>query len=141
MLFRPAPRDRDAAESMFRLKRWFGSGAAGIIGGAVGLLWFGSVLGALVLVPLSVVLAYLVSGVVVEAAGRAAAVIHAPSGKSTPPARGWSREEALVLQDRVAEAAALYEEATFEDPTHERNPSRHSMSPCLPVDMSGLTTT
>jgi hypothetical protein len=34
MLFRPAPRDRDAAESMFRLKRWFGSGAAGIIGGA-----------------------------------------------------------------------------------------------------------
>jgi hypothetical protein len=30
--------------------------------------------------------------------------------------RGWSQEEALVLQRRPGEAAALYEAATFDDP-------------------------
>ena len=110
-----APRTRDAAESMFRLKRLLWSLSAGIAGAMVG-VYFRSALLGLILAPICVALSYVISGVLVEGAARGMQVFYAPSGSSTPASRGWSREEALVLQDRAAEAATLYEAATFDDP-------------------------
>lgn len=70
----------------------------------------------LVLGPAMAWAVYALSGRLIEVAGRGAEFIYAPSGKSTPMPRGWSREEALVMKNRFTEAAALYEAATFDDP-------------------------
>lgn len=110
-----APRTRDAAESAFRLKRLMWSLPAGIVGAMVG-VYFRSLLVGLLLAPVCVALVYLLSGLVMEGAARGMQVFYAPSGKSTPAARGWSHEESLVLRNRAADAAQLYEAATFDDP-------------------------
>lgn len=110
-----APKDTDSAESAFRLQRLAWSVVGGTLAAAAGALIAGPLV-AVLLFPVGVGVIYLVTGLVMHTAARGMSILYAPSGKSTPPPRGWSREEALVLQQRPGEAAALYEAATFDDP-------------------------
>lgn len=106
---------RHAGEEALKFKRLVWSIAGGIIGAMVG-VYFRNKLLTVVLFPVGVAFCYLLSGYLLEIAARGMEVFYAPSGKSTPARHGWSREEALVLKQRPAEAAALYEAATFDDP-------------------------
>ena len=89
----------------------------GVSGGFLGLLagvflghpFLGGVLGAL--------LGGLGPFLVTEKLGDAAHVVYAPSGRTTPPDRDYSRAEALAARGHYDDAVALYQEAIDEIPS------------------------
>ena len=54
---------------------------------------------------------------IVHVAGRAAGVLYAPSGKSTPRKKGHSLAESFVVRGMYEEAFAAFEDAINDDPT------------------------
>ncbi len=109
-------RDSDSAELAFRLKAAAWSLAGGFIGfQAASLLarspWIriagtvGGFLGT-----------YLISRAIAGAAARGARAVLMPSGRSTPYRHQFSQVDALVMQARYAEAAALLEHHAMDTP-------------------------
>ena len=106
-------RDVDLAARTRLLKAMvYGGGGGGFLGLLAGALlghpFLGAVLGALG--------AGLGSFFVAQTVGEAAHVVYAPSGRTTPPDRAYSRAETLDVRGHYDDAIAVYQEAIDEVP-------------------------
>lgn len=115
-------RERDTADHIQRLQTLAWSG--------VGLI-FGMIVGALLndkfgwpLLPAMIGSAAVLSGGIYAiarlatlGAGRAAGIIHNPSGSSTPYAQSYSQAESMIAQGDYRNAATLYRDYIDADPT------------------------
>lgn len=107
---------------MLKLLSW--SSAGGLLGVLLGIRGVGNGTWQPIMIPLLFVLAwgitFMVPWVLVTVSGGAAGAWLAPSGRSTPKARGYSHAESLVARGRYAEAVDAYERAIAEDPKDPR---------------------
>ena len=112
-------RDSDAGSTSVRIFALIGAGAGLILGGALGFFlrvkgmapgWVAALCPFLGAAAVSFTTVWLT-----ESAGRAAATLYAPSGRSTPPKREYSQAEAMVAQGRYEEGITAFELAVAED--------------------------
>ncbi len=62
-------------------------------------------------------IAFTVPHLITTLSGRAARTLYSPSGRSTPPKRGYSMAESLVMRGLYDDGIAAYRTAIAEDPT------------------------
>lgn len=115
-------RDRDTADDIQRLQTLAWSGVGLILGMLLGALLsdkFGwpllpSMVGAAIVIAAGI---YAITRLITVGAGRAAGIIHNPSGSSTPYAHSYSQAESMVAQGDYRNAATLYRDYINADPT------------------------
>lgn len=108
------PREVDLAARTRLLKAMlFGGISGGFLGVVAGIFLGHPFLGGVVGVLFAGLGPFLVS----EKVGGAARFVYAPSGRSTPPGRDYSRAEALAVRGHYDDAIAVYQEAIDEIPS------------------------
>jgi hypothetical protein len=86
------------------------------MGGVLGGVRTGSLLLSVLGAVAAIALVYFISGALADLGADAARGVLLPSGRSTPPRHGFSQADAAIMRRRYAEAAALLETASMDDP-------------------------